>query len=54
MTPSEEAALREEVRRDPALAPHVQSLIEMQLRAAAIADVLARKADLGRAVAEGR
>ena len=54
MTPAEEAALREEARQNPALAPHVASLLEMHLRAKAMAAVLARKAELGRAVAEGR
>lgn len=52
MTPAEETALREEARQNPALVPHVESLLAMQLRAKAIADVLARKADMGRL--EGR
>lgn len=52
MTPAEVTALQEEARRDPRLAPHVASLIEMDLRAKAIADVLARKADLGRLEAQ--
>lgn len=54
MTPAEEAKLREDARRDPSLAPHVAALLHAARVAAAIADVLARKADLGRAVAEGR
>lgn len=48
MTPAEETALREEARQNPALAPHVESLLAMQMRAKAIADVLAKKTDLGR------
>ena len=51
MTAAEEAALRDEARQNPAIAQHVASLLEMELRARAIADVLARKADFGRTVA---
>lgn len=54
MTPAEEAALRDDARRDPSLAPHVAALLRAARMAQAIADVLARKADLGRRVAEGR
>lgn len=50
MTPAEIAALEEEARQNPALAPHIHSLIAMRMRAKAIADMLARKADLGRAL----
>lgn len=54
MTPAEEATLREDARRDPALASQVADLLRAARMAQAIADVLAAKADLGRRVAEGR
>lgn len=54
MTPADEAKLREDARRDPSLAAHVAALLHAARVAQAIADVLARKADLGRRVAGSR